>query len=479
MKSLISTLTLTLSVLFLFGQPNDTFKISFKFSIAESILNIDPETETDPVKKELAATALMAMMFQNEEKPIAQAWVNNDFLRVNQSLLDDSYQITNKNTGDSYNVYPSTKQYTTTVAASDKLIAFGDAYFEVSDLPIEYIENATKDILGYTCKLAKIKFEAEDQDIELEIWYTEDLPKLYWGEYAYLETLPGAALQITTMGIGIEASEIIKDNDKTIFEIADDYELIESFYEDMETSSENYPYEVAENTYAFLDTALGLYGLMDAEENTIVEPSFALIDIFYNGHAIVVDEEYMHGTIDLQGNPVLPMVYNVLQYDEESEMYLFAKDDFYGMMDKDGKVIIPNKYQILSFFREGYAIFHEGGLEGIIDKNERVVVPPSHNSILSVVNNHFITLEDDHYSLYEMKTNKKVFGGYDYLSTSGEPSLLIAYKNEQYGFVDFQGKEVIPLKYIYVSVFQNGISNVMDSEQNEFYVNTKGDKVEQ
>lgn len=476
MKSLISILVLTLSVLFLSAQQNDTFKISYKFSIPDSILDIDIENETDSVKKELATIALMAKMFQEEGKPVAQAWVNNEFIRINQNILNDSYQLTNKKTETSFNISPFDKQYAATTPASDKLILIGDDYLLVSELPIEFVDNVTKDILGYSCKLARIVAKAA-QGVSVDIWYAEELPKLYWGEYAYLKKIPGAALHITTMGIGIEASEIVKDNDNTIFEIPENYELREAT-DYTEASKEHYPYEVAENRYAYFDTNNGFYGLMDTAENIIIEPSFTLISTFYNGQAIVANEAFQYGTIDLNGQPVLPLEYISLDYDQESNLYLFCKDELYGIMDQNGDILIPNRYQGLSFFQDGYAIFYKDGLEGLIDKSEKVIVPATHKSIFRILKDQLISFEDSTYSCYDLKTNKKLFGGYHFLDSSGEENLLIAAKNQKFGFIDLQGNEVIPLKYAYVSNFHNGIASVMDNEQNEYFINTKGEKIE-
>ena len=73
---------------------------------------------------------------------------------------------------------------------------FGDSIKLASELPIKFVDEQKKKIAGYTCKLAKIIVN-EDHTATIHIWYTEDLPQAYWGEYAYLNNIPGAALEIS------------------------------------------------------------------------------------------------------------------------------------------------------------------------------------------------------------------------------------------------------------------------------------------
>jgi GLPGLI family protein len=84
-----------------------------------------------------------------------------------------------------------------------------------------------KKIAGYTCKLAKIIVN-EDHTATIHIWYTEDLPQAYWGEYAYLKNIPGAALEISTSGIGIQAYRIKPDGDVNLFKIPSDFSEIKA-----------------------------------------------------------------------------------------------------------------------------------------------------------------------------------------------------------------------------------------------------------
>ena len=50
-------------------------------------------------------------------------------------------------------------------------------------------------------------------------------------------------------------------------------------------------------------------------------------------------------------------------------------------------------------------------------------------------------------------------------------------KEGKYGYINKEGKEVIPLKYDYIYPFENGKAKV-ELNGEEFYINTKGERVE-
>ena len=187
MKKLTLCILVIVCTTIAYAQTITTNRINYKFYISPELENIDLDNETDKVKKELAMVAMMAMSFQEEGQPVAQAWVTKEKLRVNNSLFQKSYQITDKISQESYVVYPEYKTYTKTVPATDKLLDIEGTYTSASDLPFEIVEGQSKTIAGYSCKLAKITLALDSFATHIEIWFTDKLPNLYWGEYAYLE----------------------------------------------------------------------------------------------------------------------------------------------------------------------------------------------------------------------------------------------------------------------------------------------------
>ena len=461
----------------LFAQQN-TFKIEYGFYVADEIKNIDVENEKDEVKKQLAMTALMASVFQDDDKPIAQAYVNKDYLWISSGLLQETIQITNKSKNESFVLYPEQKQYSLTPSSINKILDLGDGYDLLSEPPVEFVKGKVKTIAGYTCKLAQIKVESSiERPVKIDIWYTEEIPKLYWGEYAYLEKIPGAALHIETMGIGIEARKVTKEDlDPSVFQVPEHYTLIEG----LPGAVDSGPEQIADNRFIYTDTLSGLVGLMDSLETPITEAWYTYIAQYDGKQSIASNRDYKYGTIDMNGTPILPFVYDYLAYDELSSTFSFGAGEHYGLMDSDGKIIIPNKYENISFPVKGLSIFLKKDKYGLVDMKGTEVVPASHDYILENSQTHFVTLEnDDKYAIYSIEGNKKLNkSNYDYLALTEEPTIFLASKNGKYGYIDHTDKTIIPFKYVYASAFTNGMAQVLTEDSEDYiWINTKGEKV--
>src|SRR5690606_20831537 len=198
----------------LFSQEK-LIKIDYKLALSE-LMPQHEATESDDESQLMMA--LLAEAFGADGKPQVQAWVNKQFIRVETQGIGENIQITDRNAGESYILYPSVKTYTKSEDAVNKVNIYETeddiVVTSTADFPIHFVADTSKTIAGYPCKLAVLQFEAEEleldstEEAQLEIWYNESLPSLYWGEYAYLKDIPGAALYIGAFGIGIEASAV-------------------------------------------------------------------------------------------------------------------------------------------------------------------------------------------------------------------------------------------------------------------------------
>src|SRR5690606_20904027 len=258
------------------------FKIDYKLA-----LSAETRTQTDTANDEsMALLAALAAAFSEDDTPPVQAWVSRNFIRVETQgiMQNNQIQITDRSTGDSYVLDPSVQAYTKTTDATDK-VSVHDAGEDIvvtntADFPIRFIADTSKTIAGLPCKLAVLEFESEEVDpsltqgAQLEIWYNESIPSLYWGEYAYLKDIPGAALYIGAFGMGIEARTVNEiDFDPALFEIPEDYALQEDIYA---LSFHDIP--LGHDLYAFQDTTSHLIGIRDSNQQVILAPQYASIN---------------------------------------------------------------------------------------------------------------------------------------------------------------------------------------------------------
>src|SRR5690606_37755596 len=138
--------------------------------------------------------------------------VNKDYIRATNGILVEHYEKVDKKNDIRIMVYQSLESYHMSELESSPSLAY--------DYDVKLFPGEEKNIAGYTCKLANIELvEDVNQKYEVSIWYTEAIPSIYWGEYAYLKKVPGAALQISTLGLGIVADSVNITNDESVFVI--------------------------------------------------------------------------------------------------------------------------------------------------------------------------------------------------------------------------------------------------------------------
>ena len=486
MKTPLVTLLFSLWAFSLLAQ-SPIFKLNYTFLIDKELLAMD-EKDMDDTQKTIAATAAMVLAFQDEGKPIAQVWVNKNFVRAKANLYNDSYDIIHKNDSLQYTVYPSNEQYYVVQEPRDKLLQLGsENMLLTSEMPVELLEKE-KEIAGYTCKLAQITFGKElGEPMELQIWYTPDIPNAYWGEYAYLKNIPGAALEISTNGFGITVSNIELEKDLTVFDIPSDYAQVDtpqdnglfSFGGEGEVDSVSTVYELGNDLYAFYDEEASLYGIMDSNSNVILEPSYVVINTFENNIAVVSDANYLSGAINLKGEIIIPLEYESLAYNAQDDTFVFLKDGKYGIFDSKTNIIIPNEYDFITSFKHNLAMVSVGEKYGLVNLKNEFVVPAVYSFISDNTDKHFICYDEqsEKYILYAIEGQVKK-ASYDYIYYSFQDDIFVVMQDGKSGYINGEGKVIVPIIYAYAGSFVDGKAEVMlEDRENSFYINTKGEEI--
>lgn len=399
-----------------------------------------------------------------------QGWVNKDFIRVSDVDATQALYITKKSSNTSFMLFPESEEYLP--------IADGTEEDESDPLPMKFVKGKQRKIAGYNCKLVQIKTEydlEEGDQSTMEIWYTEDIPNLYWGEFSFLKHIPGAVLSLTVDGNGFQAKTVSTVSlDNSYFEIPDSYTEME-----VSGDMEEVDLQVSENRFLFTDDSGSLYGLMDEEDNIILQPIYTYIGVFTGDAAVAINTEDKYGAIDADGKMILPFKYDYLSYDENSKQYLFGLNDKYGILNEQRKELVPAKYDMISFFSDGLSIVTQGELSGLIDLTQKIVVPIKYPIILEYNKDCFITVENGKYILHNITLKKQISVSYDFISLSSDNAPILAEKEGKFGYIDKNGKIVIPFIFTYANTFSNDMAAVAeDSEGIEiYYINSKGEKV--
>lgn len=185
------------------------------------------------------------------------------------------------------------------------------------------------------------------------------------------------------------------------------------------------------NLYFVQDT-LKKWGVFNAKNRKfIIEPKYSEINIYSDGLAVVKDyvgNDYKCGVIDNNGKLIIPQDYKFIGSFKEGLMS-FKIEKGYGFIDKNNNVIIPPNYRSATVFTNGLAAVSllDSTHFGFIDKNNKWIIAPK-----------YLTADN-------------FIGKYSKVQKTRNYKLNI----DQVGIIDEKGKEIIPLKYKYISIEDN------------------------
>lgn len=213
----------------------------------------------------------------------------------------------------------------------------------------------------------------------------------------------------------------------------------------------------------------GKWGFINREGKEVIAPQFAIFWSVQDGMAAVGSDKYKEPNqlIDLAGK-TLPMPDNVDSIDNIGEGMVGVKvGDKYGYANTEGELVIEAKYDYISSFYEGFAEVGIDNLSGIIDKTGREIIPLRYHYIMRSQDGYFIPVDQEStMAVFNRKGEQVLPAEYTMIGEYEEESsvefklfikgITIALKNEYWGVIDEQGKEILPFEYERLSLLDNG-----------------------
>ena len=212
-----------------------------------------------------------------------------------------------------------------------------------------------------------------------------------------------------------------------------------------------------------------LLGYIDTNYNYIITPQYKDARLYSNG-LIKVSNDSLHGYIDQTGKLIIPMKYKDIDSFSDG-IAIFREGDKRGYISSENKIIAPLEYDYAENFQNGLAIVVKNAhaLWGVIDKNNKAVIPFKYNNITREWQDYFSCTDDKINSFF--KRGKLLFTSGDikdyklehflYAGKAMMGSIIIFTKNKLQGLMDSTGKIIVPCKYdsIVIHAYNEGYNN--------------------
>lgn len=151
----------------------------------------------------------------------------------------------------------------------------------------------------------------------------------------------------------------------------------------------------------------------------------------------------------------------------------------WGYIDDGGRFILPPQYDdAYRFQANGLAAVRIGDVFGIIDADGAFVVKPRYGTISEFSEGRAAVTDSHGFHVIDERGNMLTSKPYGYIGTYKEGRAIYADTNQQgkylYGYLDEQGREVIPLSYELARDFKNGKAVVQISDSKFALVDRSG-----
>ena len=229
-----------------------------------------------------------------------------------------------------------------------------------------------------------------------------------------------------------------------------------------------------------------IYGYIDKMGNEVIPAKFSIAGDFKNGIASVDLDKYIDKTGKL-------LSYNDLR--THDEIVIFSQDEKMGLKHLNGKIVVPCKYDIVQNFSEGMAAVCEETLWGYVDSLGNNIIPCLYRSVNYYDNGVMDDwgeygspdeANDFHEGLVMVMRNRMA----GFLNKQGKTVIPFVYKRakdfsegfaavkttQKWGFVDKEGNNVIPCRYDTVASFKEGLAAAVKNGKCG-YVNANGQEI--
>lgn len=202
------------------------------------------------------------------------------------------------------------------------------------------------------------------------------------------------------------------------------------------------------------------FGYIDCEGEIIIPLQYTQAVCFQQGRALVA-KEGLYGFINKENREIIPCIYDRIEVYAPHEAYAVKKGKM-GIIDMEGKVLVPFEYDKIEKLNEELFVVSQNGRQGFLNAQKQEILPCkyAYYTIKDKEGKRLIMLRtnDNLQSYYHISSDSKYglmdFHGnilasckYEKIGEFADGNLAYVILNDKVGYIDSNGKEIIPPIY--------------------------------
>ena len=218
------------------------------------------------------------------------------------------------------------------------------------------------------------------------------------------------------------------------------------------------------NGMALVYTRNKEYHVIDKEGNAIRQLPYTKIHPFQDGYAKIEKDNFVGYIRQTDFQETIPAIYNA-SYSFSEGYAAVEKEGKWGIVDSHNNIKVPFKYSIIYLRGNRFiTVDSKTNKAAMMDLEENIIIPFNY-SLLGFMANDLILVKNYHknYSqqgimdlngnwILQLLDNVTIYGFQEDMSRIS--------KNRKYGFINKEGKFVLPIEYSWAWNYSNGLARV-------------------
>lgn len=246
----------------------------------------------------------------------------------------------------------------------------------------------------------------------------------------------------------------------------------------------------------FKDSKTKLYGFKNEKGKVVVPAIYSNVGFNPDYGTWGVQKDSLYGLYSSEGKLILNPIYKFIELHPNlyKEFIVVSKDNkYFGLTDLNGKKLLDFKYPKIWDFRNNMLLVYECINDSItnhmiIDTMQNMILDSKviHANVYGFVENNPY---DNDTSIYIMAIQNEKIALFsnngrqitDYIFKGGQPQSrgnliqgCIDYTHKQCGVIDKNNKIIVPFKYRFAGIFDNGTIRADTEEGDSFYFDSNG-----
>ena len=207
----------------------------------------------------------------------------------------------------------------------------------------------------------------------------------------------------------------------------------------------------------------GKYGFLNDHLQSVISFNYDQV-LDFQGSLTTCQLSGKWGVINFEQDTIVPFVSDLPILFKDSIAGIYSSDlDKWALVNNKGENTTEYSYEDI-MVENSFAVAFNGHFWGVLDRKGQVIIPFEYDEIL-LKRGYIVVVQNHKQGLYHLNGEEILKPIFEFIYPTWKDPYIMARKDGKYGYVDQQGKTVIPFQYENARNFKWGRASVLYKDQ--------------